>query len=1035
MRNHSSSDNRIMRLRDVSLGTIIRYQLDYEPVIDPNGPFGKSEQHEWIVVAKNHPGYPENTVTLLSRIAVDVCPYDHPETHRPGHTVGQGASDWESSNLRQLLNNFDNRKISYPYDVFPNTWRVSSSTSVPVIGGEGGVTLLKGFYKRRLSEMTRLGYGPNEMRPIPTTLRYRNWEGKVKVVTDTVFIPSAIEMNLIQSRSSLAHPYELFRSSKLRNTRSSTTINGLGSDDAFWLRPDGYITDATTVNIAYASNGSPGSSYYTLTARSPSSWSRVMVCINISADTLIKYTSSNKYEVVYGNLLRESAIVDSHARYDPELYGFTGTPGTAYYCGINGVSSGDAFTYSGADGDIYADDVPISESQKFEFRSFYPYISEMNGGQAVSMLAYTPLSTVYKPYMLSTSADGFTSRPKLTSYTKSEVNTFRDIYGGGRNKSIESSDAPIVSPTQSMSVITSGEAVFESIDNPKFAVGPLMPREKLMFDNPTIVLGSPETQRIYRTPLVISQNRIFNLDSGQLMYTLNIPYSDIIQVAASPDSDRIYIRRRKSGRSNGVIEIHSVSFTSVSVSVRYVKEISIPSDILELIMYPSYDGICTMTYKHRNYSPQRRVYYTYWDTVASSTPSFDTSRWADMHYSHDGELVTTWIWYIRKLSGYLIRTVSDFIFVPGSKTGSITLIEDTRRLGSDVIGFMPPAGLLGGFLNIPNFNIRDFPIWFDWDNRKMHILLLGIVEFVRVSVTLRPESGGVFSIMPNTMEHELLKDRYRFDINGREYDSPIKPLEAKKFAHNGTTVVTKGMNQVISNDGAAGSVMWPEPKGLAHVTAGMQAYGGNGVAYREMTFIAQVTKNPYNRVRYWFSPYVHDTAGFDNHALMAVMPSLVSKHTRLGFTRMHNIGAVGFFLTNNKYRMRTPRFKLYDQAAAIYKNELGNYQMWDKRNTFEGYEKASYVFWSGYSASNSSAIDSIKIYNEYITRHSTCIVTITPGSDELIKDEMKKIEFFEDVLEHDGFVEVFFKLTNKGIPNMDNILAVLRFDIDIEYHN
>ena len=57
----------------------------------------------WLVVAKNHSGYPTNAVTLLSEKVIDVRPFDARETGLPDGKTG-GNNNYSVSNIDQWLN-------------------------------------------------------------------------------------------------------------------------------------------------------------------------------------------------------------------------------------------------------------------------------------------------------------------------------------------------------------------------------------------------------------------------------------------------------------------------------------------------------------------------------------------------------------------------------------------------------------------------------------------------------------------------------------------------------------------------------------------------------------------------------------------------------------------------------------------------------------------------------------------------------------------------------------------------------------------
>ena len=77
----------------------------------------------WLVVAKNHSGYPTNSVTLLTERIVDMRCFDAAEPTSPNSDVREyGLGRYELSNIRQWLNsNSDSWYVAkHTYDQTPN---------------------------------------------------------------------------------------------------------------------------------------------------------------------------------------------------------------------------------------------------------------------------------------------------------------------------------------------------------------------------------------------------------------------------------------------------------------------------------------------------------------------------------------------------------------------------------------------------------------------------------------------------------------------------------------------------------------------------------------------------------------------------------------------------------------------------------------------------------------------------------------------------------------------------------------------------
>lgn len=84
-----------MQIKDIPLGSIVYDANSLWEFKTGNGYTGSgvTKPIEWVLVAKNHSGYPSNTVTLFSNEVIGKIPFDT-----------SNSSTWTNSSLRNLLN-------------------------------------------------------------------------------------------------------------------------------------------------------------------------------------------------------------------------------------------------------------------------------------------------------------------------------------------------------------------------------------------------------------------------------------------------------------------------------------------------------------------------------------------------------------------------------------------------------------------------------------------------------------------------------------------------------------------------------------------------------------------------------------------------------------------------------------------------------------------------------------------------------------------------------------------------------------------
>lgn len=134
----------------------------------------------WLVVAKNHTGYPTNSVTLLTDRIVDMRAFDAAEPTSPNSDVREyGLGRYELSNIRQWLNsNNDNWYVAkHTYDQAPNGTYTTKRTEYSTRPG----------FQRYFST--------SEINAILSTpIIYYDYSVGNKTITDKIFIPSFREI-------------------------------------------------------------------------------------------------------------------------------------------------------------------------------------------------------------------------------------------------------------------------------------------------------------------------------------------------------------------------------------------------------------------------------------------------------------------------------------------------------------------------------------------------------------------------------------------------------------------------------------------------------------------------------------------------------------------------------------------------------------------------------------------------------------------------------------------------------------------------
>lgn len=202
----------------------------------------------WIIVAKNHSGYPSNSVTLLSEKIIDLRAYDGTETNLPGSSSKAGNNNYGLSNIDAWLNSdavswYNSR---HTYDTPPNNDNTLHGT---------GYSDRPGFLNN---------FDASEVNAIlSSTISVTKYGATVENIVRKVFLPSFSELGV--------------------------QITGEPTNGTLWS----YFS--TNTNEAFLSSQCLS---YTLSASKPSnttmSWSYWMRSVNPTSASMVYYTYLNK---------------------------------------------------------------------------------------------------------------------------------------------------------------------------------------------------------------------------------------------------------------------------------------------------------------------------------------------------------------------------------------------------------------------------------------------------------------------------------------------------------------------------------------------------------------------------------------------------------------------------------------------------------------------------------------------------------------------------------------------------------------------
>lgn len=135
----------------------------------------------WRIVAKNHPGYPSDSITLLTERIIDLRVYDAGESNVPGSSDNVGNNEYGLSNIDQWLNSTLNDwwGPTHTYDNPPTQHSTTNKT-----GYEGRPGFLYNFADGERKAI------------LSTSIDVTKYGGTVESLTRKVFLPSITELGL-----------------------------------------------------------------------------------------------------------------------------------------------------------------------------------------------------------------------------------------------------------------------------------------------------------------------------------------------------------------------------------------------------------------------------------------------------------------------------------------------------------------------------------------------------------------------------------------------------------------------------------------------------------------------------------------------------------------------------------------------------------------------------------------------------------------------------------------------------------------------
>lgn len=200
---------------------------------------------QWLVVAKNHSGYPNNSVTILTEKIIDLRAVDAVEPLNTGNRKDKGNSDYGVSNIDQWLNKDSPGWYSaaHSLDQAPNNTYVTRGTGYDTRPG-----FLNLFSTREKEAI------------LATSISVAKYEYTQETLVRKVFLPSSAEVGLSigvvvdgtqwSFFTNDASRQSVLTSQAYNNTLSSSKPQSITNTWFYWLRSAVF----STVNATYGVN-------------------------------------------------------------------------------------------------------------------------------------------------------------------------------------------------------------------------------------------------------------------------------------------------------------------------------------------------------------------------------------------------------------------------------------------------------------------------------------------------------------------------------------------------------------------------------------------------------------------------------------------------------------------------------------------------------------------------------------------------------------------------------------------------------------
>jgi hypothetical protein len=217
----------------------------------------------WVVVAKNHTGYPTNSVTLLTECIIDLRATDGAEpSNADNNRKTSGNSDYGVSNIDQWLNSAAGGAWyvgKHTYDAPPNNTNTQRGT-----GYDNRPGFLHNFTSNEINSI------------LDTTIKTSKYNYTTEDITRKVYLPSSGEVGVSIGDIKDGTIWGYFSNDASRratvtlqcfnNTLSSRKPSEIGSYWKYWLRSAVvstthsvyYINDSGSVNNSPANSGDNG---------------------------------------------------------------------------------------------------------------------------------------------------------------------------------------------------------------------------------------------------------------------------------------------------------------------------------------------------------------------------------------------------------------------------------------------------------------------------------------------------------------------------------------------------------------------------------------------------------------------------------------------------------------------------------------------------------------------------------------------------------------------------------------------------------